>query len=196
MYIIGVTGGVGAGKSTVLDYLEHHYKAKVIQADEIGHQVMDPGGRCYSQVLDLFGNNVKNPDLTIDRKKISDIVFLQKEKLEQLNAIIHPAVRAQILEEIEAAVNSDCPLVVVESALLLEVHYEEFCDETWYIHAEIPVRIRRLMESRGYTKEKSESIIRRQASEDYFRAHTDVTIENNEDLAKTYRQIDERIRKR
>lgn len=195
MHIIGITGGVGAGKSTVLAYLEQAFDSKVIQADEVGHQVMEPQGRCYRQVLDLFGNNVKNPDLSIDRKKISDIVFLQKEKLEQLNAIIHPAVRSQILEEVEAAREEGCPLTIVESAILLEVHYEKFCDEVWYIHVDIPVRIQRLMLSRGYTKEKAEGIIRRQATEEYFRAHTDVTIENNGDLAETYRQIDERIKK-
>lgn len=195
MHVIGITGGVGAGKSTVLSYLERAYGARILQADRIGHQVMEPGNRCYRQVLDLFGNNVTNADLSIDRKKISDIVFTQKEKLDRLNAIIHPAVRACILEEIDAAKKAGCFLTVVEAALLLEARYEEFCQEVWYIHTDEALRIQRLMESRGYTKEKSESIIRRQASEEFFRAHTDVTIENNGNPEETFRRIDERIKR-
>ncbi|MBQ7372783.1 MAG: dephospho-CoA kinase, partial [Blautia sp.] len=155
MKIIGVTGGVGAGKSTVLSYLEARYGARVIQADLAGHLVMEPGGLCYQQVLDLFGNNVKKEDDTIDRKKISDIVFSQKEMLQELNAIIHPAVRAYILQELQAERAAGRSLSVVEAALFLEAHYEEFCDEVWYIHTDEPIRIRRLMESRGYTEEKA-----------------------------------------
>ena len=68
MKIIGITGGVGAGKSTVLNYLEKHLSACVIQADQVGHQVMEPGGRCYAQVISLFGKNIVKNDNTIDRK--------------------------------------------------------------------------------------------------------------------------------
>ena len=75
MKIIGITGGVGAGKSTVLNYLEKHLSACVIQADQVGHQVMEPGGRCYDQVISLFGKKIIKSDKTIDRKAVSDVVF-------------------------------------------------------------------------------------------------------------------------
>ena len=75
MKIIGITGGVGAGKSTVLDYLREQFQAYVIQADQVGHQVMEPGEICYSQVIALFGEHILKKDKTIDRKMISDVVF-------------------------------------------------------------------------------------------------------------------------
>ena len=80
MKTIGITGGVGAGKSTVLAYLEEKYNAFVIQADEVGHIVMAPGQECYQPVIDLFGNDVIKNDKTIDRKRVSDVVFEQPPK--------------------------------------------------------------------------------------------------------------------
>ena len=92
MKTIGITGGVGAGKSTVLAYLEKKYNAFVIQADEVGHIVMAPGQECYQPVIDLFGKDVIKNDKTIDRKRVSDVVFEQPDFLSRLNGIIHPAV--------------------------------------------------------------------------------------------------------
>jgi dephospho-CoA kinase len=82
---------------------------------------------------------------------------------------------------------------VVEAALFLEEHYEEFCDDVWYVHTDREIRIARLIESRGYTRKKAQSIIQNQAPEEFFEANTDYKIINNGDLAETYRQIDERI---
>ena len=78
MKIIGITGGVGAGKSTILDYLSQKYDAYVIQADKIGHLVMEPGGLCYEHVIALFGRQIIKNDKTIDRKQVSDVVFFRK----------------------------------------------------------------------------------------------------------------------
>ncbi|MDO4339479.1 MAG: dephospho-CoA kinase [Eubacteriales bacterium] len=195
MRVIGITGGVGAGKSTVLDYLESRFHACVIQADQVGHQVMEPGAVCYAPVLALFGEQIIKCDKTIDRKRVSDVVFYQEEMLAKLNAIIHPAVKEAIRRRLEEERNDGRELVVVEAALLLEDHYEEICDEIWYIHTDTEIRIARLMESRGYTREKAEGIIRSQASEEFFRAHADYVIENNGDLEETWRQIEEGIRR-
>lgn len=193
MKTIGITGGVGAGKSTVLSYLEEKFGAFVIQADLIGHKVMEPGERCYIPVTQLFGKDVIKEDKTIDRKRISDVVFSKKELLEKLNQIIHPAVRAYILEQLEEERLHGRKLCVVEAALLLEEHYEEFCDQVWYIHADQEVRIERLMKTRGYTRQKAENIIKNQATEAFFRMHADYVIENNKDLEKTYQEIMEGI---
>ena len=194
MKIIGITGGVGAGKSTVLAYLEEKYNAFVIQADEVGHIVMEPGQECYEQVIRLFGKDVIKKDKTIDRKRVSDVVFGQPDLLERLNRIIHPAVKRYILRSLEEQKEEKRELCVVEAALFLEEHYQEFCDDVWYIHTDEEIRIRRLMENRGYTRGKSLGIIGNQASEAYFRANTDYTIENNGDLEKTWKQIDEGVR--
>lgn len=194
MKIIGITGGVGAGKSTVLDYLREQFQAYVIQADQVGHQVMEPGEICYSQVIALFGEHILKKDKTIDRKAVSDVVFGNEEKLKKLNGIIHPAVRQFVLEEIQLQKEKKTAIVVVEAALLLEEHYEKFCDKVWYVHTDREIRISRLMENRGYSREKSESIISSQAPDEYFAKHADYIIRNNGDIKDTWLQVEEGIR--
>ena len=195
MITIGITGGVGAGKSTVLDFLEERYQAYVMKADEIGHLVMEPGQACYEPVTALFGKQVIKEDKTIDRRQVSDVVFSHPEMLEKLNKIIHPAVKQYIREQLLLKKQQGQKVCVVEAALLLEDHYQEFCDTIWYIHTDEEIRIQRLMENRGYTREKSVSIIASQAPEVFFRANADYVVVNNGDFAQTRRQIEEGIRK-
>ena len=195
MITIGITGGVGAGKSTVLDFLEQEYQAYVMKADEIGHLVMEPGQSCYKPVIALFGKQIIKNDKTIDRRLVSDVVFSHPDMLEKLNHIIHPAVKEYICRQLALKKEEGQRICVVEAALLLEDHYEEFCDTVWYIHTDSEIRIRRLMESRGYTREKSMSIIASQAPEEFFRTHTDYVVTNNTDLEDTWQQIREGIKK-
>ena len=195
MITIGITGGVGAGKSTVLDFLEQEYQAYVMKADEIGHLVMEPGQSCYEPVIALFGKQVIKNDKTIDRRLVSDVVFSHPDMLEKLNHIIHPAVKEYIRRQLALKKEEGQRICVIEAALLLEDHYEEFCDTVWYIHTDSEIRIRRLMESRGYTREKSMSIIASQAPEEFFRTHTDYVVTNNTDLEDTWQQIREGIKK-
>ena len=122
-------------------------------------------------------------------------VFEQPDFLSRLNGIIHPAVKRYILKSLEEQKNKGRKLCIVEAALFLEEHYQEFCDEVWYIHTDEEIRIQRLMKNRGYTREKSLGIIGNQASEDYFRAHTDFVVENNGNVEKTWKQIDEGVRR-
>ena len=195
MITIRITGGVGAGKSTVLDFLEQEYQAYVMKADEIGHLVMEPGQSCYEPVIALFGKQVIKNDKTIDRRLVSDVVFSHPDMLEKLNHIIHPAVKEYIRRQLALKKEEGQRICVVEAALLLEDHYEEFCDTVWYIRTDSEIRIRRLMESRGYTREKSMSIIASQAPEEFFRTHTDYVVTNNTDLEDTWQQIREGIKK-
>ncbi len=195
MITIGITGGVGAGKSTVLDFLEEKYQAYVMKADEIGHLVMEPGQSCYEPVIRLFGKQVIKNDKTIDRRQVSDVVFSHPGMLEKLNQIIHPAVKQYIRDYLALKKQQGQKVCVVEAALLLEDHYQEFCDTIWYIHTDKEIRIQRLMENRGYTREKSESIIASQAPEEFFRANADYVVINNGDFAETRQQIEEGIRK-
>lgn len=195
MKVIGLTGGVGAGKSTVLAYIEKICSAVVIQADQAGHLVMAPGERCYEPMIALFGKQIIKKDKTIDRRMVSDVVFGDERMRQKLNALLHPAIREYILEKIGEERKKGKELVVVEAALLLEDHYDDFCDKIWWVYAEKEVRITRLMESRGYTREKAENIMIRQASDSFFRQHADFIVKNNGDLEETYRQVEEGIRK-
>ena len=176
------------------DFLEEKYQAYVMKADEIGHLVMEPGQVCYEPVIALFGKQVIKNDKTIDRRQISDVVFSHPELLEKLNQIIHPAVKQYIKEQLEIKKQQGQKVCVVEAALLLEDHYDAFCDKVWYIHTDREIRIERLMSSRGYTREKAGNIIARQATEEFCREHADYIIQNNGDLKETWSQIEEGIR--
>lgn len=193
MKIIGLTGGVGAGKSRFLTFLQEKYNAFVIQADLVGHLVMEPGMECYEPVIRLFGPEVIKEDKTIDRKRISDVVFVEKNKRELLNAIIHPAVKRYILKALEAERESGRALAVVEAALLLEDNYQEFCDEIWYVYASEDVRTARLMENRGYSEEKARGIMAAQKPDSFYRAHVDFVIDNSGSAEDAERQIMERL---
>lgn len=195
MKIIGLTGGVGAGKSTVLRCLETDWSAYTIQADQVGHRIIEPGERCYDRMTELFGKQIIKNDKTIDRRMVSDVVFGNEEMRRKLNSLLHPAIKAYILEKLEEERKAGRKIAVVEAALLLEDHYDAFCDKIWYVYTEKETRIKRLMESRGYTRDRAENMIASQASDAFFREHADFIIENNGDLKETYRQIEEGIRK-
>ncbi len=191
MLIIGITGGVGAGKSSVLQYMKANYKCRVILADDVGNRVKLPGEICYNQLVELLGRDILNEEGYIDRNKMAARIFADKELLIKVNAIIHPAVKEYILTEIEKekkAQNYD--FFFVEAALLIECGYGEHVDELWYIHASEDVRRARLKESRGYSDEKVTQIFNGQLKEEEFRESCHVVIDNGMDLEATKKQID------
>ncbi len=195
MRVIGVTGGVGAGKSTVLQYLEEAYHAEVIQADQVGHEVMEPGEKAYEEILAVFGSEVQAEDGRIDRKVLGNIVFSDGEKRRALNAIVHPAVKQEILHRIARAQTEGTDCVVVEAALFLEENYDAFCDETWYIYTNEDERRRRLKESRGYTEERIDQILSSQKTHEEFLCRCDHVIDNNGAAEETCRQIGKRMKR-
>lgn len=196
MRVIGVTGGVGAGKSTVLQYLRDAYGARLILADQVGHEVMEPGKTAYAQILSAFGGQICSEDGRIDRRILGGIVFADRAKLERLNAIVHPAVKREILRRIAQAEAEQEDCVVVEAALFLEENYDAFCQETWYIDTNEDVRRRRLKESRGYTDERIDQILQNQKNRGEFLSRCTWVIDNNGTAEETCRQIDKRMNDR
>lgn len=194
MRIIGVTGGVGAGKSTILEYMKKHYGAEVIQADLVGHQVMEPGMEAYQKILGEFGDGILGAEGKIDRKILGAIVFADPEKLKRLDQIVHPAVKSEILARLRRAGENGIKCAVVEAALFLEENYDAFCDETWYIYTNEESRRKRLKESRGYTDERVDQIFRSQKTHREFLSRCQAVIDNNGPAAETYQQIDRRMK--
>ena len=194
MKVIGITGGVGAGKSEILKYLKEQHGAIVIEADKVGHLLTEPGGACYYSIVEKFGSSILNGDQTINRGKLGKIVFADEGLLAELNKIIHPRVKSHIVSEIakERAYHRT-KYFVVEAALLIEDHYDVICDEMWYIHTDASVRAERLKETRGYDNEKIASICANQKSPEEFRSACQVVIDNSGDLAGTQKQIDEQL---
>ena len=192
MKILGLTGGVGAGKSTVLEYLSKRYHARVIQADQAAHLLMEPGQVCYYKVVEAFGSGILNGDQTICRSKLSAVVFRDLENLSRLNSMVHPAVKTYIIQEIEKErAAGNVPFLVIEAALLIEDHYDVICYELWYLHADREVRKKRLMASRGYSEEKVADIMKNQLSEEKFLEHCQFVVDNSSDfIENTYEQID------
>ena len=194
MRVIGVTGGVGSGKSAVLNYIEAHFDARIVKADEVGHMLMMPWGKCFEPVVKLFGDWVVREDGSLDRQAIAQIVFKDPEMLKKLNAIIHPEVKKYIVREIERSRKEETEFVFIEAALLLEEKYDEICDEIWYIYCEKEVRIERLRRDRGYSDERIRQVMENQLSDEEYEAHCDFQLYNDEDVAHTYLQIERRMR--
>ncbi len=192
MKVLGITGGIGAGKSSVLAYLEHKYGARVLQSDLVAHELQKPGQECHRQIASVFGNAVLREDRTIDREKLGKIVYASPEKLQQLNQIVHPAVKNRIIAAIEEErAAGKAPFVVVEAALLLEDHYDRICDEIWCVTADETERRRRLAADRGYSPEKIDAVLKNQKNDAQYRAACKFVIDNSGDFVdNTEEQID------
>lgn len=191
MKILGVTGGVGSGKSRILDYLGDAYGAVVVQLDETARQLQRKGESCYEEIVRQFGDCVVGADGELDRKALGAIVFQDEEKLKRLNAIVHPAVKRSVEQDISEKKKSGVSLYVIEAALLPTAGYTEICDEMWYIYVEKPVRMKRLAEARGYSEAQTEAMIASQPAEEIFRSVCSAVIDNSGDFENTKRQIGE-----
>lgn len=189
MQVIGITGGVGSGKSEVLAYLEKNWNAYVCQADEVAKMLQKQGQPVYNEIVRLFGEDILLENRELDRVKLGTIVFHDSGKLHALNQITHPAVKQCIKNEIEKKRMEGAAVFLVEAALLLEDHYEEICDELWYVHVENDVRRERLRKARGYSDEKIDSMFASQLSESVFREKCDRVIENSGSFEETKQQL-------
>lgn len=190
MHTIGITGGVGAGKSTILNYLQEEYHAYLIVADELAKELEEPGHVCYDRLVEAFGSKILDAEGNIDKKAFAGVIFSDPESLRIANSIIHPEVKSEILKRLQEQQEAGTKLFVVEAALLIEEKYDEILDELWYIYTDDAVRSERLKESRGYTDEKIRSIMRQQLSDEEFRSHCTVVIDNSKRPEDTYVQID------
>jgi len=188
--VIGITGGVGCGKSTVLSLIKEHFNAYILMTDEISRDLLQPKGKAYFQVVDMFGDSIVAADQTINRAALAQIIFHQPNKRIVLNSIIHPLVKQEVIKIItNLRIENKYAYVFVESALLFDDHYEIFCDETWYIYAPENMRMQRLMSSRGYSQEKVTAIMKSQLTEKEFRKKCDVIVYNDKTSDEVLRQL-------
>ena len=183
--IIGVMGGVGSGKSTVLNYLENNYEANIIEADKVAKEVMLPGNDVYNEIVKTFPEVIV--DNKIDSKKLAEIVFNNKEQLEKLKSITHPGAVKEIVSRIKSSKNR---IIVVESAILLGSGVEQYCDELWFVFCNRDTRIKRLIQTRGYSKEKCISVIESQPADEEYNKAADEFIDNSYSEENTREQID------
>lgn len=190
--IIGVTGGVGAGKSTILKYIQSNYNCELFVTDIIAYEIMRNDEDCLSAIKtafaedDIFGANGE-----INSIKVGKVIFKNDEKRKIMNSIVHPRVIKYVKDGCkQAKKEGKVDFVVVESALLIECGMTSFCDEVWYITAPINTRIERLKASRGYSKQKCLDIIQGQLSEDEFIKNSTSVINTGCKPTETFKQVD------
>ena len=177
--VIGITGGIGSGKSVVTSLLRDKFGAAIIDTDTIGHEVMEIGKSAYKKVVKAFGDKVLAEDGSIDRKKLGSLVFDNRELLCKLNDIIHPAVEVEVDKRIAEFIKKNYKYIALETALLIKVGYNIKCDKIWFVYADKDVRLKRLYDYRGMDKEKAIKIFESQSSEEEFREIADDVIDNS-----------------
>lgn len=189
MKTVGLTGGIGSGKSTASRILRE-LGAHVIDADRVGHDVYRPGSEGWRQVVQSFGSDVVGADGAIDRKRLGALVFADRSRLEQLNAIVHPLIRAEIQKRIEERRRAGATApVVVEAAVLIEAKWFTLVDEVWLIVADREAVHARIAVQRGLDRAAVEARIRAQLSDEERRRHATVVIDNGGDESALRAQL-------
>lgn len=194
MKVIGITGGVGSGKSAVLKEIKQKYNCEIFIADDAAKKLEQKGMPCYEPLINLLGEDILDENLQIMPKAMSQKIFTDPALLQAVNDIVHPAVKAYILETIEKHKKAqDIVYFFIEAALLIECGYMEVVDEMWYIYTNEGVRRERLKASRGYSDEKIDSIMMNQLSEEEYRKNCTFIVDNSYSLEKTMEIIDKRL---
>lgn len=189
MLVIGLTGGIGSGKSTVSEMLAER-GAVVVDADAIVRDVQQPGTPTFRAMVERFGPGIVADDGTLDRASVADLVFDDPEALADLNAIVHPAVGAEILRRMEELGGSDA-VVILDVPLLVESSRAYPVAGLLVVDVDPEVAVRRLVEQRGMREEDVRSRMARQASREERLARADRVIDNSGTLADLERQVDE-----
>jgi dephospho-CoA kinase len=188
---IGLTGGAATGKSTVSEILRG-LGAYIIDVDLIGREVVEKGSPCLKEIAAQFGEDMLQPDGSLDRKKMGDLVFADREKLERLNAIVHPAMTARVEEKIKKLEGDQSTrTVVVDAAILIEMGLRRLVDCLWLVWADRKTQVERLMTRDGMSQEKAENIINSQMPMEEKERYADVVIENT----GTLQDLETKIRK-
>ena len=190
MKVIGLTGGIGSGKSLVAGIMKEQYGAYVIDTDQIARQQMEPGGASYQEVVDYFGSNILTVDGKIDRSRLATLVFEDRAKRLRINEITHPKVLETVKRQIDSHRQQQVfPYLLIETALMIESGYDFVCDEVWYVYAPEEQRRNWLKRERGYTDEKIDVIYQNQCKAEEFRERFPKTIENIGDLNWLKQQV-------
>ena len=190
MRVIGLTGGIGSGKSTVAGFLEG-MGAAVIDLDKVGHEVIRPGGPAFQGVVKEFGEGILGDDSEIDRARLGDIVFRNPSALVRLNRIVHPAIDREVEKRVSEYRNSGLKAVVLEAAAILEADRAAQADEIWVTIAPEAVVLKRLNERSGYSEEESRTRLSSQLAAEERIKHANVVIDTDCSL----NELEDRVRK-
>ena len=188
MILVGLTGGIGSGKSTVSELLARH-GAVIIDADRITRELQQPGKPLLGELVEAFGPEILDSSGALDRAVLASRVFGDAEQLKKLNGIVHPAVGREMARQLDAQKDTD-KVVVLDIPLLVENPREGLCG-TIVVDLPVEAAISRLIEFRGMTREDAEARVSRQATRDQRLAIADRVIDNSGSLADLERQVAE-----
>ena len=178
MLRIGLTGGIGTGKSLVTQFLAEQ-GAVVVNADLLGHQAYLPGTLGFDQVVAAFGDEIVGNDGHVDRKKLGPIVFADPKQMERLNGIMHPIIRGLIEGRLDEMYREGEKVSVVEAAVLIEAGWKPVFDEIWVVTANVEEIVSRLQSRNGLTREDAQRRIDSQISSDDRASQGDILLDNN-----------------
>jgi dephospho-CoA kinase len=178
MKVIGLTGGIGSGKSTVAQLLAG-LGAEVIDADKVAHEVFQPDTEGWRALVDAYGEEIVAPAGEIDRKKLGAIVFNNPEALAQLNGIIHPQAYKLVKSRLDKLRDEGVEIVILEVILLVEAGWDHLADEIWVTVASEDTVVKRLKETRGLSREEALARIHSQTPNSERIKNADVVIEND-----------------
>ena len=190
MKVIGLTGGIGSGKSTVSQLLAE-FGAVIIDADRVGHEAYQPGTETWQALVDAFGEQILAYDKNIDRKQLGSIVFKDPESLKKLNGIVHPRMYEMMKGRIEGYRQDGQKVVVLDAAILLEAGWDTLVDEIWVTVASEDVVIERAVKRTGLPEEQIRSRIRSQLSNEERIKHAGAVIYNDGDLQELKEKVKE-----
>ena len=190
MVVIGLTGGILSGKSTISGMLAEK-GAVIIDADRIGHEAYKPGTGAWQELRDAFGDGILTVNGEIHRERLGEIVFADPDALVRLNRIVHPRMREMVREEIDRLKGEGVAVVVLEAPLLIEASWTDLVDEVWVAVAPEQVVVKRLKERGGLSEEQARARIRSQISTEERAKHADIIIDTDCELSEVRARVDE-----
>ena len=189
MFVIGLIGGIGSGKSSVSAIL-NSLGVEVIDADKVGHEAYTPNSEGWRKVISVFGQDIVGTENEIDRKKLGGIVFSDPSEMEKLNKLMHPIIHNLVEEKIKLLSNQGVKVVVLEAAILIEANWQDLTDEIWLAKSNQEVVIERVQLRNNFTREEIIKRIQSQMSNDEREKHSDIVIDNN----GTIEQLEEKVK--
>lgn len=188
MYVIGLTGGIASGKSTVSKMLAE-LGAFILDADKIAHEVMEPQKPAWHDIINYFGEEILLSDQTINRTKLGEKIFNNENARTKLEAIMHPRIKQRIFEKMTCFAQCDGKCLVLDVPLLYEVGWQDMADEIWVVYVDQDVQIQRLMKRNGLSLEQAMVRIKSQMDLVEKAKYANVIIDNNRDLNNTRSQV-------
>ncbi|MGV2622370.1 UNVERIFIED_CONTAM: dephospho-CoA kinase [Halobacillus marinus] len=186
--VIGLTGSIASGKSTISAMFKE-LGIPVVDADVISRKVVEPGEAAYTRIVEAFGSDILLEDRTIDRKKLGGVVFSNEEKRKELNGIVHPEVRKEMVRQRECYKEEGHRAVVLDIPLLFESKLTVYVEKTLVVYVEEETQLRRLMERDQSTSEDAEARIASQIPVKKKAALADAVIDNNGSVEQSFDQL-------